>query len=393
MLEESVVESPISKLIAASLEREQQTQAEAEARAQQKIEDARQAIISACGAFWSSFAPYATFRTDQRYYTMVADIDGEALGLAPFFIGVSTQSVSAKAVRPDGIYCDQIGQHWIFADFLRERAAALPIIKAQQKAAAIKALVEVLQPSYHRHDPASETDAIAAFDELNRIDPQNGAANEQAFDDWRKQRTAFDKKQARAAWLAEAQRVAALDYEPIFAAYVEEFEAVLKRNLERIARCQEELDQPFQVWKLTYGVVADDEEGGPEVETREVYALHPEPVDGHYWEVYKGQTFGGCTLRRRFYNPVSLDDFIWTRPTQKLVARYVSVSTCNKGMGIYVHPGLADEIVLRRLALEPDPLEPVRPAILDDYETALVEQLVYRARAGQTEESTDEIPF
>lgn len=212
------------------------------------------------------------------------------------------------------------------------------------------------------HDLPTPAAADALLARMLKIDPAHEP-------DWRQRRAnwqaLYERKQA-----AEAQERRLVEtYRQAYQAYVVAHRAALEGNRARLARLQAELDTPFTVATLTYGVTATDEgERYVDVDTVVMLSTEPDP-DG----------YSGAVKKVRYCHVVSVTAAEETRPTDETHARCLYVSQADQRL--YFSPHLAQEEALARLdalGLEPLPDPPRQPGGLNAWECEEIEREVKR---------------
>jgi phage terminase small subunit len=373
-VENNTVESLIGQ--AALAEAREREKKEAEQAAYEKA--ALSAIEEALGDLAEQLGPsLRPYRVEGR--SVVVPVEAGALELAPFELvasgsGQGSLSVTAR-VSNNYRAAGQISAPHIFAAFLKERREAFHAAKAREREAEYKELGNRLARRSIEHDAREEAEATLA--RMAELFPDRAGEAREAFASWE------SWAGERAEWLrAEAQlkrekRAALEQYRAEFEAYRAALEAVRARNESRVRRLLPELDAPFDVWELTYALVADDGEGDRVADTSTVWLLAPEPDAADFYETaYHG--------RRKYFNPVSLSDRRTVKPSEKVV--HASHYGVWRGGTIYTHPRVEREELLAKLGLEAEPERPERADILQSRECYEIEHPEGDELSGMAEE-------
>jgi hypothetical protein len=139
-------------------------------------------------------------------------------------------------------------------------------------------------------------------------------------------------------------------------AYWEAKRAVDAENGVKLAALEAEFNRGYDCWKLTYGVVAEDEEGGDRFADRSVvYVASETPDEDGYWRVWKR----GEIVRVRFFCPVSLEPCT-LYPGDHIFDVFRRVN------GVWVHRDDVDELAAQwnEIDWKSAPAVPAAPEIL-----------------------------
>jgi hypothetical protein len=387
----------IHELIISALHAEQTTENDKAAQLQAQIEGAKERIADTLGELWTELAPYA----DEGHYNTR---DG---GLNNFWYVIEPPEVAAIAVlytgrwsstsrNSSGVYLtwsnidygtrvpattDQI------AAFLLEAKRAYLKRQAEERKDRIVELARKMASDYYHSLVPEETDRILA--ELLSLASDRAEEWQALRQAWQ---IAYEEHVEEQAEKAHREALAAI-YREKYADYYRRYLEVKEANRARLAKLGAELAQPFDVWELEYGVVAQDEEGAPYASTRSVYVSGSEPDAEGHWMVYDAW---GASERRRFYHLVSLRGPISVTPAEHSPVRreVPCYAPERQHLGtVYFNPfqlARADVEDMINTALLAYPAAPEPPGELDRYETERAQQ---QARRDVAEPIGAEIPF
>lgn len=358
----------IDQLIGQAKEAEQEKKAEQDRRQQEIMNQAEQTISQALGELWTVFQQYVT-KVSLNGRDVRVQVDGEgmaALELSPFWIHYSQY-------HDDGVYL-----HWsehpggqlqivttpdslALCNFLAERRQAYVEQQEKKYRERLEHLSYKLGSSSSRATSPEEADV--ALVQLLELDPDNGEKWRGKRDGWQAE---YEDEQERKANLARLDELAA-KYQTAYEAYYRRYLAIRQANREVLEKLQGELDTTARVWKLTYGIVAED--GGDRyVDTGHTYVTGPEPAGDGYWITFARY---GKLARKWFNHVVSIEGPIVFRPIEDElgIRGQVTHFTENDGRSqvladVYFNPGvvtLAEVEEMVAMATRPYPEPPPVP--------------------------------
>lgn len=227
----------------------------------------------------------------------------------------------------------------------------------------------------------TEDEARAALERLKAYyGPEQDADLDDLFTEWQAGHDRLAQENAERAVLEqqrkterEQYRQSLADYQAAFAAYWAEVQRIGAANTARVEELQARWDQPYQIYELTYALVAsaDDEGGERYLETKTVTCLHP--AQGDYQQVL---SYGQVKLTQ-FQHVVSWQPPVKVKPTDS--NSHAPGIDIGKLTGIYeqeirYHPLTDRAKVAGDIAetMTPLPVEPTPPETIkyDDLKTA-----------------------
>lgn len=210
-----------------------------------------------------------------------------------------------------------------FVDFLKVARELFPHWKQQR--------VEVLSRTYRNSDDYSKEQVVIA--ELHFLDPETETRlraekeeNERRREKWQRERE--EEQQAREA--AKGR------YRAAYAVYWEKFQATKADNESYMEALQRSLNGTFEVVTLTYGIVANDDDGEQYVGTETIDTLGQD--EQGYWLCIGHR--GGIT-RRKYTHVVATEATKTVEVGDNALCRYLHAGYTDKHGGhwaIYMRP-------------------------------------------------------
>jgi hypothetical protein len=382
--------SAIDALIGVVEEAEQALEERARRERQETQVAAKAHLVERMGELWKLFEPYITA---ERVYndSVIIHIDAGALGLRPFMVESklkSAKDAASVSLKRDaygwGPHLSTTPNHYELGSFFRGLRKEYPEYRKNRMGWAIGKLI-------NPNDRASSReDAQEALDALLRIEPARREQWEGYFAEWETWRAGEDERITREneeqRRLEQEREQAARKYETAFRAYWTGTDEVKQRNRQKAAALQADLDEPFDVYELTYSVIGRDEDTGEkDVRTETVFVTSAEQVGDDratFYNVITGDSRSRAVTRMHYFYPVSIGDRISVRPTERLdLAREVEVFVSAADISVYCSPLLRTDDVMARLDLEPLPERPPVPELLTEYKAREIRESV----AGEDE--------
>lgn len=273
-----------------SIAQEQQAQAERERlHAQVKAEQLEKAFREWAGAAYGELEPYMskiTYVNDAGIPTGKVElkVEAQALGLCPALIRINDKAYEPRwGVAFDGCNSQPFRD---FADFLiaaRERLETWRAHKIEKLTKTITRLSESPENVEAAHAILVDLDSAAAeraMAERKRLEEEGRQLKERA----------------------QRERAAAEAYRQAYTTYWQRQLQIIERNEAHLAEWRTKLAGSFQVTDVTYGVVANEEDGETYATTEQVPTLGQ---DEHgYWRVINWR--GGITLQK-YIHVVAID--------------------------------------------------------------------------------------
>lgn len=271
----------------------------ARAAADSRLEDelvaeADAAIAEALGELWGAFIPNITQRVTAYGVTRykVAGDGLQDLELAPFWIHYDRGSRHGVRLSERGDLFDILA----IPEFLVSRRRAFHVDLERRNRAEAADLEDRLTSLIW--DPLTAEKAGKMLARLVELYPQDETEWLEAHHVSQEIRTRWLARQAEAARLAGV----ADEYHAEYTTWREECARITKTNVVALGELQKELDGPFEVWRLTYGIIAN-EEGDTYADFTDGYTTAPKPDEHGYWTMYNG----GLMVRKKFYNLISIE--------------------------------------------------------------------------------------
>ncbi|MEE9365479.1 MAG: hypothetical protein V3W44_02235 [Dehalococcoidales bacterium] len=284
----------VDKMVAQVEAREASRAAEDSRLEAELFAEADAAIAAGLGELWDALKPSVSRRVTAHGHSRYK-IDGDGLQdleLAPFWVhhDRGSQHDVRLSERGDlkGILAIPV--------FLASRRRAFHVELERRNREEATDLRDRLTSAVW--DPMTPEEAGKVLARLIELYPQDEAEWLEAH---------HVSQEIRTRWLArqaEAARLAALadEYHTERAEWQQECHAIAEVNAAALEELQKELDGPFVVWRLTYGVIAS-EEGDTYADLADGYVTADKPDEQGYWTMYSG----GLMVRKKFYNPMSTE--------------------------------------------------------------------------------------
>lgn len=322
-----------------------------------------QSLMEALGDFWPIVNQYGVdvWEFDGSNLPIVRiEIPAlDDLQLAPMSIGAYGKKFSADYYKPPFFSFGSSFHNLV--DALAHARQHYADYKERAKENAIKDAKADLW--IHNGD---ELKAIEAHRLLIEIAPDNKTEWDGLLDNWNayreRMRKQNEEQRAKALVREENQRKYQQHYTEhiqILVGWLKNKNLILSGNEMLAESIRERFSQPYHEYKLTYGIVAQDEEGDHYVDTNHVYVLDPVPNSDGYWMV-NGQP-------KKFYHLVSIEQFT-TKPVDGYLARRV----VRGGVTIHFSPLMSEDTIERAVShLIELPKQPeYTGGILNQYESS-----------------------
>ncbi|MEW6213477.1 MAG: hypothetical protein AB1631_34600, partial [Acidobacteriota bacterium] len=339
-------------------------------------------LVESLGDLWPVLEPYAVKEVawgDEEHAGLRLFIEAEQIGLVGFQIEAHTsragRSVVASRNKTKTLRERQVlvTEKTRFGEFLKDCRDSLPAFLKEKHGERVGEAYNAL------YSAQTGEDADAALARLVELEPARESDWRRHYQHRLKEIERQRKEEEKAQRFNEAKSRAKSEYRAALQSWRAEYESVLSRNRERVGELQRRLDDPFTVLRLTYALIAQDEESRM-VETAKAFIFD---MKGTHWPTWTGSKIE----HRCFLHPVYVTGEIETRPTEKLCA--ASIFFPDAGATLYFNPHLSREEVKSMIELESLPAMPAAPAELSSYEADCIHESVER------NESPDEseIPF
>lgn len=327
----------ICTLIQSVQSEKERARVEREKRVQEKIAEAHAAAREQLAALYDELKPlvvnsfYDTNRDGEVSYLRYEFDEAKlaALELAPFQIYITQQSVYGGQFEPNrtewriefrevvrtGFTSNTrpVNQAAEFFHAIHQRV--LDARESERQAKIKEWKLRVDPDDYHRaRNPSDADTALAALIEL---DPHNAERyraqharliakfeQERAHAEYEARKKAeyeADEKRRAAAYVERAKQ-----YQAAYQEFWNQCLARRQHNVDVWQKYQSELDaQTFDVWKLEYGIIAEEDGGDRMIETETAYLLHGYNMND--WGEYQVLQKGGEIVLRAFRHEVSKD--------------------------------------------------------------------------------------
>jgi len=363
----------ITDLIALAQQAQREAEQEKQKQLQVGIAKAQQAIAQALGDLWQrELNPYADeghYTTDrngalQRFWYQV-----RPPGLAPFVVMTDRTTQVFLAPSPDDYPYFRTGvrSHLDVAHFLLQQRQAWEKAQAEARKKQLGRLCHTLD--YFSREATPE-EADRALEQLIELALEGESEWREKREQWQARYEAeMERQRRRAEYEQRLER-----YKAAYTDYWRQRQEVVRRNREVLAALQAELDRPFRVYRLTYGLVAEDQDGR-HVETGSEWVLDEGPDEQDYWRVVN--YYSGAIRRVRFYHPISLEETT-VRPTDRMCSSHLRVPEAEDELRF---PPTMDrgQVELRlQEQLTPLPESPSVPPGLSSWDVERVRQEVRR---------------
>lgn len=324
---------------------------------------------------WELLQPYAKIEASkhQRNVQIAMSVEASELHLAPF-------TISNMGDGGGWMYYDISDRAYnSFQDLLLKCRTMYPEWVAAYRGRQVKQLMGGLDYWSKRDRTPEEAEAVCQ--ELIQICPEEEG-------NWRNLLAVFLKNKRDVELQAEVQQKKAEDteqgkqeYEAAFRDYCERWKEALDYNQQQLGELQGKVDTIHSFWKLTYGIVAADDEEGKFLETRFVYVTSNIPQADHtYWVVKQGKY-----AEVMYYFPVSAQA-IDVQPSTDVCDICKQIAVPQAIGRLVVLPGeLAYAEAMAQLGLiefEELPERPAVPSTLDDYDALRIREHVRDETAG-----------
>ena len=216
-----------------------------------------------------------------------------------------------------------------------------------------------------------------AYDELVAKFPDRKAEFDQLRQTWEDEKAQFDIQEEEKRKAQTQTKQAQEEYLEKLVRYYRLYDRVLKANEEKAQPIQDALNQPFEAFKLTYGLVGE-EDGSAYVDTAFEWVTSETPDENGYWTKFNGKPI-------KYFHKVSIEKFT-VKPIDKISGLYWNHTFSTYGVTFVMAPHLDDDVneQIDQFGFEPLPKKPDAPEILSWGEIEHVERLA-KKEAGVNE--------
>ncbi len=346
----------VDEIISATQAMEAIHQAEKESEYQDKVDAALERAKQALGEVWAELEPFSVL--DHRKDCINVEFYPDALSLAPFYVKSWFDKRQIYFTIGTESYYD-------LAKALARARELYPDWKKRKIGEKAQNFNRLIANSWD----AEEVRALAAS--WARLDDQMDAARK-ALKQRLEQIEYNERLKAKREAEAAASKVEGERYAAAFKAYVQEQHAINEHNEALYHELQEQLNTPFEVWELTYAVVASDEDGQHYLDFRKVFVNNDLPdLNGYYWVI----TPGGQINAIRFFHMVSVQKLLVTPVICQTAAQHFDFGDWD----VYAAPGEAVSATIEtyREMLTPNIERPAWDKSLGDWDAERIRRNVY----------------
>jgi hypothetical protein len=246
-------------------------------------------------------------------------------------------------------------------EFLLARKREQEEADAKERAGEIKTLLNALRGGNSQR-PATPEAAQAMVKRLRKLAPDFAGEIADAHKFWTARYEQDVKERAYQTRQDELQAAC----EETYFTHLRDAAEIIRQNAQALDALQTELNVPFVLHTLEYGIAAVGDDETTYLETRTVQVTTPEPNADGCWTVVSDY---GHTKRIRYFNVVSIEAGVTYRPSSGLSARRVKIHPADRE--IFWNPLVSHtegEILSRAETLcQPLPEPPDAPDELEHY--------------------------